>query len=630
MSRLNGVCLGDLSRWPVAVADDALPSERYAAEEWASFVRQAGGSPALVPASDAPRQSVRIGPGAVSGDRTRYGEEDFRIRIGPGRVSITGGRPRGTLYGVYTFLEDYLGVRFLASDCTHVPPLEAGRILQPADRFYHPPFAFRWPYYYETNNNPVMATRQRTNTIQAGPAILRHSLRRMPPMAGAGKSFPHDDPRFGSVSPIRLIDHSFFRLLPAAEFAQEHPDYFCERDGRRRALDLRNDHIDLQPCLTSPDVLRIVTERVLAELDAEPRINLAVVGQNDNGWHCTCARCRALDEREGSPMGSLLAFVNAVADAVARRRPDALVGTLAYQYSRRPPRTVKPRPNVAIQLCTIECCTVHALDDPACVHNVPFREDLEGWSRICDRICIWNYHVNFLSLHSPYPNLRSLERNVRFFAAHGVKALFMQAASGTPAAELSDLRNYLISSLLWDPARSARQGLHEFLDGYYGRAGGPIRVYLDTLHNRVLAGLAHTHKTAGCHVHLGEHNVRFGIDAECVACGLRCFAEAEALAETPAILERVQRASLCAYRAALDPLFQAVQQATPRALPPDERARLEPLARRFFERCRRAGVTQLRIWEQHEWTAGRADRNQLDMIAARIRDVLGLDLSAPA
>ena len=68
-------------------------------------------------------------------------------------------------------------------------------------------------------------------------------------------------------------------------------------------------------------------------------------------------------------MGTLLRFVNAVADAVAERYPDVLVDTLAYQYTRNVPKLTRPRRNVIIRLCSIECCFRHPLTDETCPEN---------------------------------------------------------------------------------------------------------------------------------------------------------------------------------------------------------------------------------------------------------------------
>ena len=55
-------------------------------------------------------------------------------------------------------------------------------------------------------------------------------------------------------------------------------------------------------------------------------------------------------------MGVLLNFVNKVADEVGKKYPDVKIDALAYQYSHKPPRKIRPRDirprdNVQINLC---------------------------------------------------------------------------------------------------------------------------------------------------------------------------------------------------------------------------------------------------------------------------------------
>ena len=127
-----------------------------------------------------------------------------------------------------------------------------------------------------------------------------------------------------------------------------------------------------QPCFTNPEVKRLIIDGILGRLARQGQAdgNIAI-SQNDNTKYCRCDRCKAIDDREESHMGALLTLVNEAADTVARERPGVFVGTLAYQFSRTPPKSLKPRPNVAIQLCSIEACQIHPLDDPNCPKNVP-------------------------------------------------------------------------------------------------------------------------------------------------------------------------------------------------------------------------------------------------------------------
>ncbi|MBN2307887.1 MAG: hypothetical protein JXR94_02885, partial [Candidatus Hydrogenedentes bacterium] len=167
----EGVDLARLNGWDIVVAEDAIPAERYAADEFQGLFRQAAGIELpIVGKIDRPGRHVFIGeslPMRASRVGFRvdgFGPEDLRIVIRDANIAIAGGRPRGTLYGVYSFLEDYCGVRFLTPDHTHVPKLEAESVVGPVDRSYHPPFGgFRYPHFAVQWLNPAFGVRMRNN-----------------------------------------------------------------------------------------------------------------------------------------------------------------------------------------------------------------------------------------------------------------------------------------------------------------------------------------------------------------------------------------------------------------------------------------------------------------------------------
>ncbi|MDA1056158.1 MAG: hypothetical protein O3C40_37745, partial [Planctomycetota bacterium] len=153
----------DMKDWSIVVSKDALESERYAAEEFRDFFalatghrlliggeRSAAGHNIFIGASDSLKKSEI---GHVLSET--YKPEQLRIVIAAENIAIVGGRPRGVLYGVYQFLEDLLGVRFLSRDFTHVPklaptdPLPRRGILAPADYSYDPVLACRFVSFPE-------------------------------------------------------------------------------------------------------------------------------------------------------------------------------------------------------------------------------------------------------------------------------------------------------------------------------------------------------------------------------------------------------------------------------------------------------------------------------------------------
>ncbi len=581
----RGVNLADLTGWDLVVDPDATPAERHAAEELRQLVAQATGVELpIVSTTDRPDRHLFVGPGEelrqseVGFSVDGFGPEDLRIVIRNDLIAIAGGRPRGTLYGVYTFLEDYLGIRFLTADHTHVPKIDTWHVIAPVDRFYHPPLEMRWSYYGEVNRNAEWATHLRVNTVG-------------------------DDPRFGGRSPQRLISHSFVGQIPSSKYGKEHPEYYCLRDGKRLAQ-VDNDAFGNEPCLTNPDVLKIVTEAVLAEIKSHPEAGNISVSQNDNDKYCQCPECAAIDQREGTPMGSLLTFVNAVADQVAPQYPGVKIGTLSYWYSRRPPATIKPRPNVQIQLCSIECCLLHPINDPNCPKNVEFCRDMDEWGKICDQIYIWNYNTNFSNYLLPLPNLRVIGPNIRYFVSNHAQGAFMQAAGNANGAEISELRTYLIAQLLWDPSRDEQRVIDEFLDLHYGRAAGPIRSYLERIHDRAEASGRHHN----CFGRLAD----YGLDDTDAQAGLELFQQALELAPDEATRDRVERASICVYRAALEPIWYLGDG----PVDADLADRMRPLAERFFALC-----DKFQVDRPQEWGADTAATRQ------RIEKVLQMNAS---
>jgi hypothetical protein len=296
--------------------------------------------------------------------------------------------------------------------------------------------------------------------------------------------------------------------------------------------------------VTNPEVLDITTQMVLRYLEGHPDARNVSVSQADTARYCRCEACEAINQREGSPMGAQLAFVNAVAERVEAAHPEVKVGTLAYWYTRRPPATIRPRHNVQIQLCSIECCTLHPIDDPDCPKNQAFCRDVAAWREICDDIWIWNYNTNFHYYDLPFPNLRCIGPNVRYFQRNNVKGLFMQANGNGLSGELSDLRNYLIARLIWNPGLDDRAVLQEFLDLHYQGAAGPILESIDTFHDHAEASGVHPN----CFSSPDDVALRPDVARDMLA----AYQRALHLAENEAIRARVAKASICAYRAMIE------------------------------------------------------------------------------
>ena len=104
-----------------------------------------------------------------------------------------------------------------------------------------------------------------------------------------------------------------------------------------------------QPCLTNPRTLELAIQGVRKWLSENPEAKIVSVTQNDNQNYCVCENCKKVDKEEGSQAGTMLRFVNAIADDIKDDYPDVMVDTFAYQYTRKPPKITVPRDNVIVE-----------------------------------------------------------------------------------------------------------------------------------------------------------------------------------------------------------------------------------------------------------------------------------------
>ncbi|MDQ1257527.1 MAG: hypothetical protein QG656_2133 [Candidatus Hydrogenedentes bacterium] len=492
----------------IVLGPEASESERWAAAELQHWLKEISGADfAIEDASGAlPEKAIVLGFNEHAQKLLGVGvvapadaDESFVYQNAGPAILIWGGKDRGTMYGVLTFLERELGCRWYTPTVSVTPKKDSYAF----NYLYHteaPGIRVRNDFYFEAFE-PIWAARNKVN------GAMNH---RVQP---------------GGVESYWAV-HTFFRFVPPDEFYTEHPEYYSLIDGKRVAD-------NAQLCLTNPDVLRIVTERVKQTMRDLPEYLIYCVSQNDWRQPCQCDACQAIATREESESGPVVWFVNQVAEAVESEFPDKFIGTLAYQYTRKPCKTLEPRENVVIRLCSIECCFAH--DFYHCPENESFIADMEGWAAIAPHIYVWDYVVNFSHYILPYPNFPVLQPNIQSFRANHAIGIMEQAAYQSRGGEFAELRAYVISKLLWNPECDVETVIDDFMYGYYGRSGQYVRQYFDLLHGRV---------TPDTHIHLGLRPDDKLFSDDFVREAETIFAKAQAVADTEDVRQRVDMASL--------------------------------------------------------------------------------------
>ncbi|GHT36329.1 hypothetical protein FACS189427_07730 [Planctomycetales bacterium] len=373
-------------------------------------------------------------------DVTKLPYDGIIIKSVGKNLVLLGHPQRGTLYAVNTLLEDVVGVRWWTSTESFIPKKPTLEI-PVQNLMYAPKLIYREAFYKDAFDG-VFATRMKCNGNMAQTTA-----------------------EYGGHHRFQYFVHSFFPLLPPNKYFEKHPDWYSEIKGERK-------HEHAQLCLINDAMREELTKNAIESLRKNPDAKFISISQNDWHGYCECKNCTAVADEEGSQSGPLIRFVNKVAESIEKEFPDVWVETLAYQYTRKPPKIVKPRKNVVVRLCTIECSFSQPLG--AGEQNKPLREDIEGWSRIADNLFVWDYVTNFSSYMLPHPNLRVLAPNIRFFVDHHTIGLFEQGDAHCAAGDFVRVRNWVISHLMWNPALDEKKLFDEFLNGYYGADAAPF------------------------------------------------------------------------------------------------------------------------------------------------------------
>jgi hypothetical protein len=380
-----------------------------------------------------------------------FGNEEYIIRSDGKNLLIAGGDSRGTVYGVSAYLTDYLGCRWYTREVIKIPK-QATLLLSKIDDRQKPAFEYREPYFHEAYNTE-WALHNKTNT-RAIPDSL------------------------GGAYIIYPFVHTFNQLVPPDKYFKTHPEYFSLVGGERKK-------VDSQLCLTNPEVVKIATATVFEWIKSNPKANVFSIDQNDFDGNCECVHCKKIDDAEGSPSGSLLTFVNQIADTVGKVYPDIKFQTLAYYYTEVPPKTIRPADNVTIRLCHYEYCSAHPLGK--CDSHKPYVDRLEQWKKIAKRVTVWDYYTQFAAYLMPFPNFETIKHDVKFYADHGVIGLFAQG-NNVPSdgnGEFSELRAWVFAQLMWNPEKDAQGLIDEFVQNVYGSASPYVSEYIKLLHDQV-------------------------------------------------------------------------------------------------------------------------------------------------
>ena len=449
------------SNYFIVISPDAVPAEKTAAVELQRFIHILSGVKLAIKdtyISGSNKPAIFIGRSKQIAKIFDLKDFNFKpdeilIKTANNNLLLSGARPRGTLYAVYSLLEKYWNVRFYTPSVTKLPK-NASLSLPDLSIRYAPNFVVRDTDYYSIEKNPIFSVRCRIN--------------------GHWKKIPLS---YGGNEKVLGWCHTFRQILRPSTYFDKHPEWFSEINGKRKKY-------GTQLCLSNIEMRKFFIKKVREKLIANPKFKVISITQNDNKNYCTCPNCQKLAQKYGNRQsGVMLDFVNSIAGELKNEFPNIAFETFAYQYTLPPPVNIKALPNVIVKVCSIDANPSQALNSNA---NSLFRGYLKKWGKIAKQLGAWNYTVNFSNFIRVHPTFQHMDNDLRFFADNGVKFVFEE---GDPASgvlgDMIELRTYLVCRLMWNPNLSGSEIIKEFVNDYYGPGAPEIMKYITLLQDEV-------------------------------------------------------------------------------------------------------------------------------------------------
>ena len=414
----------------------------------------------------------------VDYDLSSLGNDGFYIAFKNGNVYIFGNSEVAVVYGVYEFLERFLGVRFVNVDCDFIPKCSKIEIeekdvkrtpLFPERTFYCP--AGFYDDYKE----------------------FAHKLR----FSG---DFLHYDKRFGTVkrwfNDVPCSPHNSVYYVPKEKYGETHPEFYCKSSFYEELCYSNGitDEGDLD-CSMQESVALAVADSLESYIQKATTEKYFMFGKpDDRNALCHCARCEKNRAKYGGESGLIIVFLNAVIKEVEKRlaekevQSDFQIVTFAYQSTVNPPvdennkpvcAQVLPNNRLHIRYAPISADYTYSFLDKR--QKLDVSKQLLGWAALTHNLMLWDYMSNFGEHHWYMYNLHYFKENLRLYADNHFSYIFNQGAYNVRREWQAEMKAYIASKLYWDLDLSVEELRKEYVTLYYGPAKNVVFEFFDRM-----------------------------------------------------------------------------------------------------------------------------------------------------
>lgn len=440
------------------------------------------------------------------------GPEGIYIEIRDNFVFIAGSegefddKERGTVYGVYEFLERYLSCCFAAySD----PLLKAGEIVPVMDSCvlsdgrYIKAMADR-PYrtaiiqYGEAAGNPYhklnlpfidWMCKNRYNRILTWASVYevykKTGLCEELDRRGIRLSVGHHE---SSRMWLPYFGNEYF----PEHYAETHPEYYrLNADGSRFQPKSSEDHTGQWVyCSRNADCIETIAANLNRWIDENPLVDVIAFWPNDGVWEqCSCEKCAPYSKVENYTW-----FQNEVAKRVNRVHPEVKLDMLVYVDLWEYPRGQKLESCLLVDEATWAASGQRKCGKPdgSCLSGTDIEKNLMAWKNAGAEVVYYDYYMGvFPGRQRVIPMADEVQSIWKRFVKLGILGAGTQIECFNIWNNLCNL--YTFGRTAYDVSRSFEDNLKEMC-ALYGK-GGPfvakaVRIMEETLDGQEIIGFA--------------------------------------------------------------------------------------------------------------------------------------------
>ncbi len=478
------------SRYSIVLSSHPSEVERFAADELQKYIRQISG--AVLPIVVVPTShSIFIGESLAKTNGIPMGSnvlglDGYVIKSVGDSLVVAGREERGTLYAVYSFLEQ-IGCRWYAPNFEfygkwggqYVPKMSS--ITLPALNIIRKPdYKYRKEYVEEGWTHTVAADKKLISWMaKVGMNTLVY------PLNYDGENRVVWDRVRRSLIPelqkrgllIEVGGHGYQNFLPPAEYFAKHPDWFGTWDGKR------SEDANVVFNTANRAAMKQFTDNILSYLKSHPEIDVLDLWPPDGARWSNDSANLAL----GSPSDRQALLLNHVAGVIRKLYPKMKVESIAYSYYLKPPgRVIIDQPNILMDFCPISRSFAYPIWDTASAENARYDRILKSWldgKAFKGEMGFYSYYTKYAWRSLPVVVPHLIQREMAYLHSIGVDGIGCFSELGNWFTY--QLNHYVIAEASWNSAVNVDSLINDYTTTDFGPAAKFVTRYFKIMERTV-------------------------------------------------------------------------------------------------------------------------------------------------